>query len=366
MNFKIDKNNFIKTLQRVQGIVEKKNTMPVLANVLIEAITGKINIMATDLEIFIKDSVSADVEEKGSITVNAKKLYEIVKELPEKEVHVKLGSGDKLTIKSGKSRFNILGLPAKEFPSFPDTIDDKLKSVDKDGLKEMIEKTAFAVSTDETRYNINGFYIEKDKDIIRVVTTDGHRLAVIEKKATDIPAGDKGVILPRKGVNEMKKLLEEKEGDFLLAITEKSATMKNSDTVINIRLIEGEFPDYKQVVPKDNDKTVTTNRIEFLNALKRVSLLSSDRIKGVKFLIKEGVASFSSSSPDIGDADEDINIDYKGEELEVAFNAKYFIDALEATDEETVTLKLKDSLSPGILEPEGNKDYKYIIMPMRL
>ncbi len=366
MNFKIEKNNFIKTLQKVQGIVEKKNTMPVLANVLIEAKDNSINILATDLEIFIKDSVEAEVTEEGTVTVNAKKLYEIVKELPEKEIDIKLGAGEKLTIKSGKSRFNILGLPAKEFPSFPEIEEDKLKKVDSEVLGKMIEKTSFAVSTDETRYNINGFYIEKDKDVIRMVTTDGHRLAVIESKTADVPAGDRGVILPRKGVSEIKKLLDEKEGDFLLAITEKSATAKNGNTVINIRLIDGEFPDYKQVVPKDNDKRIKTNKEDFLSALKRVSLLSSDRIKGVKFLIKEGRAYFSSSSPDIGDADEDIAVEYNGEEIEVAFNAKYFIDALEATDGTEVTLLLKDSLSPGILEPTENKDYKYIIMPMRL
>lgn len=366
MNFKIKKEDLIKTLQRVQGIVEKKNTMPVLANVLIEAKDNKINILATDLEIFIKDSVAAEVIEEGTVTVNAKKLYEIAKELPEKEIDVKLGSGEKLTIKSGKSRFNIIGLPSKEFPSFPEIVEGELKKIDKDILREMIEKTAFAVSTDETRYNINGFYIEKDKDIIRMVTTDGHRLAVIESKTGDIPASEKGVILPRKGVNEIKKLLEEKEGDFFLSITEKSATLKNENTVINTRLIEGEFPDYKQVVPKNNDKSIQMNKESFLSALKRVSLLSSDRIKGVKFLIKEGIAVFSSSSPDIGDADEDITIDYKGEEIEVAFNARYFIDALEATDGEEVILLLKDSLSPGILKPLDNKEYKYIIMPMRL
>jgi len=366
MNFKIDKNEFIKILQRVQGIVEKKNTMPVLANVLLETKGSGINIMATDLEIFIKDTVSAQVEEEGSVTVNAKKLYEIVKELPEKEVDVKLGSGDKLTVKSGKSRFNILGLPAKEFPGFPEIDESTFKKVDNETLKEMIEKTAFAVSTDETRYNINGFYIEKDGDVVRIVTTDGHRLAVIEKEASKVNAPTEGVILPRKGVNEIKRLLEEKDGNFELSITEKSATLKNNETIINVRLIEGEFPDYKQVVPKENDKLIKTDKTSFLSALKRVSLLSSDRIKGVKFSIKEGSAKLSSSSPDIGDADEDINIDYSGEELEVAFNAKYFIDALEAIDEENVDIQLKDSLSPCIMEPESNKTYKYIIMPMRL
>lgn len=368
MKFTIDKGNFLKVLQRIQGIVEKRNTMPILANVLIEASGGKINITATDLEVFIKDSSAAKISEEGSITVNARKIFEIVKELPDNTIDVSTGKDDKFTVKAGKAKFNIMGLPSKEFPVFPSIDETKLETVENQNLKEMIDKTSFAVSTDETRYNINGFLLEKEDSSIRMVATDGHRLAFIEKKdLKGLPAGQKeGVLLPRKGVMEMRKLLEEKEGGFFLGITQKSAVMKKDDTLISVRLLEGEFPDYKKVIPKDNDKEVIADKSNLLSSLKRVSILSSDKIKGVKFSFSNSNLTVSSSSPDIGEATEEIDIEYGGGDIEIAFNARYFIDMLESTEEEKVRIVLKDSLSPGVIRPLGTEDYTYIIMPMRL
>jgi DNA polymerase-3 subunit beta len=368
MQFKIEKGDFIKVLQRMQGIVERRNTMPILSNILLDAdqSTGKVNIMATDLEIFIKDSCSAMVKKDGSITVNARKFFEIAKELPEETISVSASDGERVTIKSGKARFNIVGLPAKEFPAFPAVKEEKLARFEPQRLKEMVDKTSFAVSTDETRYNINGFLLEREGNLIRMVTTDGHRLAKIEKEAEGIPGEKEGVILPRKGVTELRRLLEEKEETFSLGITKKNATMKKDSTVINIRLIEGEFPDYKQVVPKDNDKEAFAKRETLLGSLKRVSLLSSDKIKGVKFGLEKGKLILSSSSPEMGDATEELEVDYEGPSLEIAFNARYFIDVLEALEEEEVQIILKDQLSPCILRPRGSGDYTYVVMPMRL
>lgn len=370
MKFNIDKESFLKTLQRIQGIVEKRNTMPILANVHIEAAEGRINTMATDLEVFIKDSTEADVAEQGSMTVNARKLFEIVKELPDNTVAVSAGGEDKVNVKGGKARFNVMGLPAKDFPVFPTFDETKLHVVEKESLKEMVDKTSFAVSTDETRYNINGFLLEKDEGVIRMVATDGHRLAVIEKPdgaGTGLEGGSKGVLMPRKGVMEMRKLLEEKEGEYYLGVTEKNAVMKKDDTVINIRLLEGEFPDYNKVIPRENDKEVLADRAAFLASLKRVSILSMDKIKGVKFSLNPSTLVLTSSSPDIGEATEELDVEYSGEPVEVAFNAKYFIDMLEATEEERVRIMLKDALSPAILTPaEKGEGYTYIIMPMRL
>src|SRR3989304_7957692 len=202
MKFAIDRVDFLKTLQRVQGIVEKRNTMPILSNVLLEAAEGRINIMATDLEVFIKDSTPATVSEKGSVTVNARKLFEIVKEMPDETIDVTGNKESKVRVKGAKSRFNIMGLPSKDFPVFPAFDETKLHSVENKTLREMIDKTSFAVSTDETRYNINGFYLEKDKSVIRMVTTDGHRLALIEKKDNIgiIADGENRGLLPRHGV----------------------------------------------------------------------------------------------------------------------------------------------------------------------
>ncbi len=367
MEFSIDKNEFIKVLQRIQGIVEKRNTMPILANVLIETNSGSIDILATDLEIFIKDNCPSSVKRDGAVTVNARKLFEIVRQMPDESVDISVGNEDKVTIKSGRARFNIMGLSAKEFPAFPAVEEDSLTRIDPDTLKEMIDKTSFAVSTDETRYNINGFYLERDDSRTRIVTTDGHRLAIIEKE-TDIPAEAGGVILPRKGVTEIRKLLEEKEGTFYFGITKKSATMKRDNTVINIRLIDGEFPDYKQVIPKDNDKSFIAPRTGLLESLKRVSILSSEKVKGVKFSLSKDRLVLSSSSPDIGDATEELPVEYGYDDMDIAFNAKYLIEALDAMDDEKVVLWLKDSLSPGILKPVNSEasGYCYLIMPMRL
>ncbi len=368
MEFNINKNDFIKVLQRIQGIVEKRNTMPILANVLIEVKDSYVTLIATDLEIYIKDTCQVDVKEEGTVTVNARKLFEIIKQLPDDQVNISVKEGEKLTIKSGRARFNIVGLPSKEFPPFPSIEEDKIVNIGPETLKDMVDKTSFAVSTDETRYNINGFYLEKDDGSIKMVTTDGHRLAMIDKNNKDIFIEEKGVILPRKGVLELRKLLEEKEGSYSFGVTDKSATMKRNDTVVNIRLIEGEFPDYKQVIPKDNDKNVVADRAGLLESLRRVSILSSDKIKGVKFTLSKDVLVLSSSSPDIGDAREELVVEYDGDDLEIAFNAKYFIEALDAVNDEKVELKLKDQLSPGVLMPVEKKGggYTYIVMPMRL
>lgn len=368
MRFTIDKSVFLKTLQRIQGIVEKRNTMPILSNVLLEATDRKVNVTATDLEVFIKDSADAEIPEEGSVTINARKLFEIIKELPDALVNVTSNKDSKVTVKGGKARFNIMGLPSKDFPVFPAVEESRLEGIEKETLKEMIDRTAFAVSTDETRYNINGFFLEKDDPIIRMVTTDGHRLSLIEKKAAmGISAdGKNSVLLPRKGVLEIRKLLDEGEGKFFLNISQKNAVMKKDGTLINVRLLEGEFPDYKKVIPRENDKSITADKNELLASLKRVSILSSDKIKGVKFKFSKKKLELSSSSPDIGDATEEVDIDYDGEDIEMAFNAKYLIDMMEVIDEDKVEIRLKDPLSPGLVRPSGTPDYTYVIMPMRL
>ena len=369
MDFIIKKMVFLKSLQRIQGIVEKRNTMPILSNVLIETTDKKVNIMATDLEVFIKDSVEADIKKEGAVTVNARKLFEIVKELPDENVDVSVNKDSKVTIKGGKAKFNIMGLSSRDFPVFPAIDESKLEDIHKEVLKEMVDKTSFAVSMDETRYNINGFLLEREGSKVRMVATDGHRLALVEKN-DDLGLGvqgNKSVLLPRKGMMEIRKLLEEESKlGFKISITEKSAAMKKDDTLINIRLLEGEFPDYKKVIPENNDKTVMVNRNGLLASLKRVSILSADKIKGVNFKFSKDSLNLNSSNPDIGDATEELSTKYTESDVEIAFNASYMIDMLEAIDDESIEIKLKDSLSPGMLGSSKAGDYTYIIMPMRL
>lgn len=368
MRFSIDRTDFTKALQRIQGIVEKRTTMPILSNVLLEAADNRIHTTATDLEVFIKNSTKAKVTDNGSITVNARKLFEIVKDLPSEAVEINATKEGKVTIKGGLARFNIMGMTSKDYPVFPKIDEVGLSPVKKETLKDMIEKTSFAVSTDETRYNINGFLLEKDGHVVRMVTTDGHRLAMIEKtEDIRLSSDDKNsVLLPRKGVMEMKRLLDESDGDYQLGITQKSAVMKSADTVINIRLLEGEFPDYRKVIPKDNTITALIGKENLLASLKRVSILSIDKVKGVKFNFAKAKLTLSSSAPDIGDATEELGMDYSGEDIEIAFNARYLIEMLDATSGDKVEIILKDSLSPAISRPAGANDYTYIIMPMRL
>lgn len=368
MKFTIERQDFIKVLQRIQGIVEKRNTMPILSNVHIAAAGKSVNVSSTDLDVFIKDVVAAVVAEEGALTVNARKLFEIIKELPEQKVDISSTKDDKATIKSGKARFSIMGLPSKDFPQFPPIEEGSLNKTDGRVLKEMIEKTSFAVSTDETRYNINGFLFENTKEgVARMVATDGHRLALIEKKNLYASgAGDHSVLLPRKGALEIKKLLEEKDSDLFLGITQRNAAVKIDEAVISTRLLDGEFPDYKKVIPKDNNKTATLDRAGILSSLKRVSILSLDKNKGVRFSFSKSALTLTSSSPDIGEATEEIDADYNFDPIEIAFNAVYFIDMLEATESEKINISLKDPLSPVLIQPQDCADYTYIIMPMRL
>jgi DNA polymerase-3 subunit beta len=247
--------------------------------------------------------------------------------------------------------------------------ESKLEKIDSEKLTEMIDKTSFAVSLDETRYNINGFLFEKDGNITRMVTTDGHRLALVEEK-NDLGIGTQeknSVLLPRKGMMEIRKLLEEEcENGFFIGITEKSASVKRDSTIINIRLLEGEFPDYKKVIPEGNDKEVMIEKDLLLASLKRVSILSSDKIKGVNFKFVSSGLTLTASSPDIGDATEELEIEYSGEEIEIAFNARYMIDMLEAIAEEKIKIVLKNPLSPGLVNGDPLGNYTYIVMPMRL
>lgn len=366
MKFQIEKPIFLKALQRVQGIVEKRNTMPILANILIKTRDGKIEIMATDLDVSIKDLCDAVVKKEGSATINARKLFEIIKEAPDDKIDIADEDSGKITIKSGKAEFSIVGLPVGEFPSFPVYDEGGLFRAAPETLKEMIEKTVFASSTDETRYNINGVFVEKDGTQIRMVATDGHRLAVIER-GSEWPVLDKGVILPRKGILELKKFLDDAvEGAFYLSFTANSMVVKKDSTVLVIRLIDGEFPDYKQVIPKGNNNKVKLGRVDFLSSLKRVSLLSMEKGRGVKFALSKGMLELSSNNPDVGKAREEINVDYKNDGLEIGFNATYMIEALGVIGGDEIVIELKDRESPAILKSAASSGYIYVIMPMRI
>jgi len=271
-------------------------------------------------------------------------------------------------IKSGKSVFKIVGLDAREFPQFPKFEGEKLSSLPAKVLREMIERTIFSVSSDETRYNLNGVFIEEVKDgKVRMVATDGHRLALIEREIGSFGLS-KGVILPRKGLAELRRLLDGvEEGEVSVGFKENMGLVLKGNVELFMRLIEGDFPDYSKVIPKDNPQLASLDQDDFLHALRRVSILSSERYKGIKMEFKEGKASISASNPELGEAVEEIEIAYQGKTLAVGFNARYLIDVLTVLGEGgNVEIALKDDVSPSILRKSNDDGYLYVIMPMRL
>ena len=368
MEFKAKRGDLLATLYWTQSIVERRNTMPILANALIECQRGVIRVTATDLEVGVRGKFDAEVSEEGATTVNAKKLYEIVREAPEETVQLKKLENDWLEVSSGKSVFKVVGMDAREFPQFPGFEGEKLCTIPANMIREMIEKTIFSVSTDETRYALNGVFIEQgEAGKVRMVATDGHRLALIERALGSLGL-QKGVILPRKGLTELRKLLEGTEDTTVsIGFKENMGLVLKGSVELFMRLIDGDFPEYGKVIPRDNPLSVKIEQVKLLQALRRVSILSSERYKGVKTEVKSGKILISASNPDLGEAVEEIDIEYEGKPLLVGFNARYLIDVLGVlSDGGDIEVRLKDELSPGLIKKEGDEDYLYVVMPMRL
>jgi DNA polymerase-3 subunit beta len=376
MELKIGVQELARALGRSQGIVEKKSTMPILSHVLLEATKGdQLHVSATDLDISVSSDHACEVLKEGKVAVPAKQLYEIVKSLPEKDVLLKRASNNYLEVKSGAAEFRLVGLPAEDFPALPRFDKVQFVKVDPRSLLEMIELTAFAVSSDETRYNLNGVFFEPAQGALRTVATDGHRLSLAERPLEGDFHVKKGVILPRKGLGEMKKLLlEAGEGETKLGFVENSAVLQRPDVKLVMRLIEGAFPDYRQVIPKAGEKSFKVGRDRLLDTLRRVSLLSSDKAHAVKLELQAGQLRVLSQNPDLGEAREEVPVEYQGDALKIGFNARYLIDvlqalaALEPVAVQDVVLELADDLSPGVMKPGGESTTQFtaVVMPMRI
>ncbi|MGE4232126.1 MAG: DNA polymerase III subunit beta [Bacteriovoracia bacterium] len=369
MQFTVSKDTFLEALQKVQNVVEKKNTVPILSNILLSAEKEKLSLTATDLEVGIHVSVSILKGSDGKIALSAKNLVEIVRELPNKPITLTKKENNWVEISCHKSTFNVVGLSAEEFPPLPSFENREYTQMNSASTREMIDKTLFAVSNDETRYHLNGVFFESlENGIARMVSTDGHRLAFIDRELflskTDL--FKKGVIIPKKGLNEMKRLLDSKSDRFSIALDRSNLLLKIDDTFLFVRLIEGDYPDYQEAVPKNNKKVVFINRDDFLGSLKRVSLLANEKSKGVKLSLKESSLTITSSNSDLGDAKEELDVEYKGDPVEIGFNARYLVEFLSALDCEKISMDLNDKLSPGLLRMKGKEDYTYVVMPMRI
>lgn len=372
MNFSISKQEFARLLYLTNTIVEKKNTMPILANVKLSAEDDKLSIAATDLEVSLVGEANATVKTPGNITVDAKVLYDIIRELPEQPITVSVSKKQRLDIECGLSRFKINGTSSDEFPAVCGVDISNPISVDAPLFYDMFDKTAFAVSTDETRYNINGVYVETTegplgpgKQCLRFVATDGHRLAMIDRPAEGFTLNE-SVILPRKGIQELKKVLEDNEGAAKVAVHDGFFTVQSGSVILGVRLVDGQFPDYKQVVPLSTSTTVEVARSDLYPAVKRVSLVTTDKTKAVKLKLVDGNLLISSSSPEYGEASETVEVKQTGEDVSVGFSSKYLVDLLNAmSSSETIIVKLSGELGPGVFCSSEDELYTCIVMPMR-
>jgi DNA polymerase III subunit beta len=371
MKLKIKKEEILKGLQRIQGVVEKKNTMPILSNMLLTAEGGSVEIIATDLEIGLRGRYAAEVEKPGSVTVSAKKMYEIVRELPTEEVQIKVEDGNWVKIISGQSQFKLVGLPKDEFPSLPDVAEEGMIVIDGTMLRNMIKKTLYSVGENDARYVLNGLFLHmtqvKGGLNIRMVGTDGHRLSMIDR-IIDANHKEESIIIPKKAMMELRRLLEEDSPntELRLGFSKNHALFKRDGLVMVSKLIDGNYPNYLQVVPAKSTKKVTISKEVIAHAVKRVSILSKEKTNAVKLQLERNRIILSTNNPEIGEASEELAVDYAGEGISIGFNSRYLMDVLMAMDREHIAIELNDPLSPCLITEEGDEHYKCVVMPMRV
>ena len=373
MKLSISKNELQRGLARIQAIVEKRNTMPILANAHLTAAgegdTGTLELAATDLEVGIRSSHSATVTEGGSVTVSARKLYEIVRELPEEPVRLDVSANAYISIHCARANFTLAGNLPDEYPTLPTASPGQMTTIQAVVLSEMIERTIYAASADETRYNLNGVYFEwlPDVEKLRMVGTDGHRLAYVDRPlASPLKSLEHGVIMPRKALVELKRLVDEEDADEVeIGFEGNNGLIRKEGVTLVMRLIEGEFPNYRQVIPQELTQQLLVPIEMLKHALRRVALLSSERSHAVKFQLGAGLLRLSSNNPDLGEAQEDLDVDYAGKDVTIAFNARYLLDTLSVLSAKEVRLFLQDEHSPTQLIPADDEDTLAVIMPMR-
>ncbi len=370
MELVVRKNDLLRELQLFQGIVERKNTIPILANVLMEAKGDEVRFLATDLEVGLRSKCAAAVAKSGALTLPAKKFYEIIKSLPETDVRI---AEDKGGVKVAADRFDsrMQTLPREDFPTLPEGGGAATATLPRAALKEMVAKTQFAITGEDTRYFLNGALFALRPDSMSLVATDGHRLALITvpREGQGTKDGEEiKAILPKKTLGELARLLSEGEGDIRYERGENHLFFDVGGRMLISRMIDGQFPAYERVIPKGNDKHIEFERDRLTNAVKRVALMSNERSRAVKFQIEKGKVDVTSSSPELGEAKETLSVEYPGAAMQICFNAQYVLDFLAAVTTDVVALDLKDEVSQAVMGPVGadGYEYTYVIMPMRV
>jgi len=363
MKIKTEKGSLLKAVQVLQSVISAKATLPILSNFLIETQKGRVRMVATDLDVGIALNIAVEIIEEGSITVPAKRFFDIIRDLPEGPVNITVKKNNSVFIESQKCFFKLMGLPKEEFPKLPVLREGEKITLDQQLLKNMFNLTSFAVSRDETRYILNGVLFVVNSTGIRLVATDGRRLALIEKELPSPCEFKKEAIVPTKAIQELVHNLQD-EGQVQINFGENQIAFRFDNTTLVSRLIEGQFPDYEQVIPKEGKNKIILDREKFLWAAKRVSILTSPDSQSIKVDLLNNKLIFSKHSPDMGEAKEEIDIEHKGAELSVGFNPQYLIDALKNLRDKAVSLELSGSESPGVIRAEGS--YVYIVLPMQL
>lgn len=367
----IKKEELLKALNLVQSVVEKKTTLPILSFALLSAGDEVLEIKATNLDVGITTRVSCKAIIKGEVAVLGKKLYECSKEIPDKDISLKLIDGSRVEIKGGRSRFKILSADPRDFPEFPSLEGEFLFEISSEGLLKLIDKTFFAASTEESRYFLNGIFVEKgprEKDI-RFVATDGHRLAFYDYPSEEINKAKmkNGIIISRKGIFEIKNLVSEREENVVFMTSGNNIIAKNKDDAIYIRMIEGEFPKYHDVIPKEFTRNVYVDRNEFLSSIKRISLVgSTGRGIPLKMFISSDRILVSAENPEVGEVDEEIDARLEGQEIEIGFNGKYIADVLSAFDVDDIVINITNDSGPALVKSITGEDTTCVIMPMKL
>lgn len=370
MEFSIEREHLLHALHLTQGIVERRTTIPILANVLLESAGNGVIVSATDQEVGVRVACKATVSGSGALTTAARKLFEIVRECPAGPLSIHSLENNWISVTAGRSRFRIVGLDPKEFPAMPSSGGDEETATIRIPVamfREMVDRTIFSVSQDETRINLSGIYLEvPEAGSVRATATDGHRLSMITRPVEGVDASS-GVILPRKGVNEIIKVIEGSDGDVEVSLQGGVAHTKHGNVELSMRLVAGDFPDYHQVVPKSSPKVMTIGIGDFLSAVRRVTVVSSDRSPGVKMIVEPGRLELSSTSPDFGEASEEIAVDYDSDKLTLGFNARYLIEVLTVLPGDSqIEMCFNDDVSPGVIRTVGDADFLYVVMPMRL
>ena len=371
MKLTIKKEEILKGLQRIQGVVEKKNTMPILSNMLLIADNGGVEIIATDLEIGLRGRYAAVVEKPGAVTVSAKKMYEIMRELPAEDIQIKVDDNNWVKIQTGHSQFKLVGLPKDEYPTLPDVVEEGMFVIEGDTLRDMIKKTLYAVGENDARYVLNGLFVHMTQTkgglSIRMVGTDGHRLSMVDR-VVDAKHKEESVIIPKKAMVELRRLLEEDapKAELRLGFSKNHALFKRDGLVMVSKLIDGNYPNYLQVVPAKNTKKVTVSKDVFTHAVKRVSILSKEKTNAVKLQLEKDRLMLSTNNPEVGEANEELGVEYDGEGITIGFNSRYLLDVLTAMDRASVALELSDPLSPCLITEDGDEHYKCVVMPMRV